>query len=96
MLGNIAKWGVNMGARALFKRGLNAGSKAISSEICKKLIHEVIKHAPELYKLGTSKVKSKNVRRALNYDVANYIVQETQKKGKKRLKQSLWWGIKND
>ena len=56
------------------------GSKAINSGLGKKLIDEGIKHAPELYKLGTSKIKNKNVKRALNSDIANYIVTETKKK----------------
>ena len=33
LLGNIANWEVNMEAKTLFKRRLNAVSKAISSEI---------------------------------------------------------------
>ena len=77
MLGNIAKWDINMGAKTLFKTGLNARSKAISSEIGKKLIDEGIKRAPELWRLGTSKIRNKNVRNALNSDTANYIVEET-------------------
>ena len=45
--------------------------------------HEALKlekHAPKLYKLGTSKISNKNLRKALNSYVANYIVKETQKK----------------
>lgn len=49
------------------------------------MIDEDIKHAPELYKLGTSKIENKNVKRALNSDVANYIVTETLKKAKDNL-----------
>ena len=69
-----------MGAKTLFNWGVNAGSKALSSG--KKLIDEGINHAPEIYRLGTSKIKNKTVRNALDSDVANYIVQETQKKAK--------------
>ena len=68
-----------MGAKPLFKRELKAGSKALSSEIRKNLIDEGIKHATELYKLGTSKIRNKSVWVALDSDVANYIVKETQK-----------------
>ena len=39
-----------------------------------------IKHAPELYRLGTSKIKNKNVKRALESEVSNYMVKEAQKK----------------
>ena len=42
-------------AKKLFKKGLDVGSRAITSEIGKKLIGKGIKHAPELYKIGTSK-----------------------------------------
>ena len=41
------------------------------------------KNAPELYRLRTSKIRNKNLNRALESDAANYIVQETQKKAKK-------------
>ena len=49
------------------------------------MIDEGIKQAPDLYRFGTSKIKSENVRNALESDVANYIVEETQKKAKKDL-----------
>ena len=74
MLGQIAKWGTKLGAKFLFKKGISKVSKALSSEIGKKLIDEGIKHAPELYKLGTSKVKNKSMKKAHESDVANYIV----------------------
>ena len=80
ILGELAKWVVKLGAKTLFKRGISAGTKALSSEIGKKLIDEGIKHAPYLYKFVTSKIKNKNLKKALESDVANYIVQETQKK----------------
>ena len=80
ILGELAKWVVKLGAKTLFKRGISTGTKALSSEIGKKLIDEGIKHAPYLYKFVTSKIKNKNLKKALESDVANYIVQETQKK----------------
>ena len=86
MLGQIAKWGAKLGAKPLSKKGLSKGSKALSPEIGKKLIDEGIKHAPELYKLGTSKIKSKSVKKALESDVEGYIVKETHKKSKRRRK----------
>ena len=53
------------GVKNLLKKGLDVHSRAITSEITsktsrKKLIDEGIKHAPELYKIGTSKIKNKN------------------------------------
>ena len=44
---------------------------------------EGIKHFPECCRLGTSKIKNKNVERALESEVANYVVQEAQKKQQK-------------
>ena len=69
--------------KQLFKRGLDVVSRAITSEIGKKLIDEGIKHAPGLYKIDTSKIKNKNLKKALESDVANYVVEETWKKAKK-------------
>ena len=43
---------------------------------------EGIKTAANIYKFGTSKIRNNNLKKALESDVANYIVQETQKKVK--------------
>ena len=48
MLGELAKWGAKLGAKTLFKRGISADSKALSSEIWKKRIDEGIKNAPNI------------------------------------------------
>ena len=53
---------------------------ALNSEVGKKLTDEAIKYAPELYRLGTSKIKDRRVREAMESDVTIYIVKETQKK----------------
>ena len=64
-LGKLADLGMKFGVKNLFKKGLDVHSRAITSEITsktsgKKLIDEGIKHAPKLYKIGTSKIKNKN------------------------------------
>ena len=64
----------------MLKKGLGVGVKAINSDIGGKLIDEGIKHSPELYRLGTSKMRNKNVKTALESEVANYVVKEAQKK----------------
>ena len=46
-------------------KGLDIDSKAINSEIGKKLIGKGMKHTPELYKYGKSKVKNKTLKTAL-------------------------------
>ena len=74
---------MKFGAKLLFKKGLDVASRAITFKIGKKLIVEVKKHTPELYKIGTSKIKYKNLKKALESDVANYIAEETCKKKKK-------------
>ena len=60
-------------------KGLNIGSKAINSEIGKKLIDVEIKHTPELYKHGKSRVTKKSLKKAMEYDVENYIAEKTAK-----------------
>ena len=74
---------MKFGAKNLFKKGLDVSSRVITSEIAKNLIDEGIKYAPELYKIGTSQIKNKNLKKALLSDVANYIVEETHKKAKR-------------
>ena len=67
--------GAKLGPKTLFKRGISAGSKAFMTD-------EGIKTAANIYKFGTSKIRNNNLKKALESDVANYIVQETQKKVK--------------
>ena len=57
----------------------------MSSEIGKKLIDEGIKHAPDIYKFGASKIRNKDLKRALESDAANFIVQEAQRKVKEEV-----------
>ena len=49
------------------------------------MIEKEIKHAPEVYKIGTSKFKNQNLEKALESDVANYIVWEARKKSKQKI-----------
>ena len=56
------------------------------------MIDEGIKHAPDIHRFRTSKIKNENTRKALESDVANYIVEETQKKTKRDLN-NLFGGI---
>ena len=48
----------------------------------KKLIDKGIENIPNVVRYGSSKIKNKNIQRALDSDIANYIVEETQKKQK--------------
>ena len=76
---------MKLGARALtptslLKKGIGVGARALNFEFGKKLVGEEIKQAPELHKFGTSKIKNKGLRKALELDIANYAVQEAQKR----------------
>ena len=77
---------MKFGAKKLFKKELDVSSRAITSEICKKLTDDRIKHALELYKIGTSKIKNKNLKKELESDIDDYVVGETWKKTKNRRK----------
>ena len=61
------------------------GSEAINSVFGKKLIDEGIKQIPNIYKYMTSKIKNKNVQRALNSNLTNIVVDKTQNRAKKQL-----------
>ena len=82
MLGKPTDLGMKFGVNDLFKKGLDIGSRALASEIGQKLLEEGIKYAPELYEIGTSKIKNNNLKKVLESDVTNYIVEETCKKAK--------------
>ena len=47
------------------------GSKAINSVNGKELIDKGIENIPNIFKYGVSKIKNKNVLRALNSDIAD-------------------------
>ena len=53
-------------------------SKAINSEVEKKLLDHRIKHAPEVYKYCKSRVKNKTLNRALESDIANYVAKQAE------------------
>ena len=61
------------------------GSKAINSVLGKKMIDKGIENIPNLFRYGASKIKNKNVQQALNCDIANYVMKETQNKAKNKL-----------
>ena len=67
------------------------GSKAINSVFGKKLIKEEIKQIQIVVKYRTSKIKTKNVQRALKSDRAN-IVDETQNRARTSLN-NLFGGV---
>ena len=58
--------------------GLTMGSKAIKLVLRKKLIDKRIESLPGIVKFGASKIENKNIQRALDSDIANYVVEEAQ------------------
>ena len=72
-------------ASTIANLGIKMGSKAINSVLGKKLIDKGIENIPNLIRYGSSKIKNKNVQRALNSDIANYIVEKTHNKAKNRV-----------
>ena len=71
-------------ASNLAKTGLELGSKALGSEFGKKLINKGIDSIPNIFKFGASKIRNKNVKRAMRSDIAKMVVQEAQNKAKNK------------
>ena len=67
----------------MLKAGINLGSKAIGSDIGKKIINKGIDNIPNIFKFGRSKVKKKNIKRALESEIADMIVGEVKNKARK-------------
>ena len=59
-------------------------SKALSSEFGKKLINKGIDNIPNIFKFGVSKIKNKNVQKALSSDIVDMVVDEAQNRAKNR------------
>ena len=75
--------GSGMGS-GLLKAGLDLGSKALGSEFGKRLINKGIDNIPNLFKFGASKVKNKNVKKALKSEIADMVVNEAQGRARKK------------
>ena len=68
------------------------GFKAINSVIRKKLTDKGIENIPNIFIYSMSKIKNKNVQRALNTDIVDYVVEETQIQAKNKLN-NLFGGV---
>ena len=71
-------------ASNLAKVGLELESKALSSEFGKKLINKGIDNIPNIFKFGASKIKNKNVQKALQSEIADMVVEEAQNRAKNK------------
>ena len=56
--------------------------KALGKKFGKKLINKGIDNIPNIFKFGASKIKNKNVQKALQSEIANMVVEEAQNKPK--------------
>ena len=68
----------------LIKAGFDLGSKALGSDIGKKLINKGIDNIPNIFKFGASKIKNKTVNHALNSEIADLVVNEAQNRVRKK------------
>ena len=73
-------------ASSLAKTGIELGTKALGSEFGKKIINKTIDNIPSIFKFGVSKIKNKNVRKAMTSDIADMVVDEAQNRAKNRYK----------
>ena len=71
-------------ASNLAKAGLGLASKALGSEFCRKLINKGIDNILNIFKFGASKIKNKSVKEALQSEIADMIVKETQNRAKNK------------
>ena len=81
-------------ASDLAKASLELGSKALGSEFGKKLINKGIDNIPNIFIFGAKKVKNKNIKRALESEIADMVVNEAQGRARKKYNSSDLFGKK--
>ena len=91
MYNRVNQTGSGLGSN-LVKAGFDLGAKALGSEFGKKLINKGIDNIPNLFKFGASKIKNKNLKRALDCEIASMVVNEAQGRARKKIQQhKLVW-----
>ena len=73
-------------ASNLAKTGIELGTKSLGSEFGTKIINKTIDNIPSIFKFGVSKIKNRNVRKAMTSHIANMVVDEAQNRAKNRYK----------
>ena len=68
----------------LIKTGINLSSRALGSDIGKKIINKGIDNIPNIFRFGRSKVKNNNIKKALESEIADLVVSEAQNKVRKK------------
>ena len=71
-------------ASDLAKTGLELGSKALNSEFGRRLISKGIDSIPSIFKFGAKKVKNRNIKKALESEIADMVVNEAQSRARKK------------
>ena len=71
-------------ASDLAKTGLELGSRALSSEFGRKLINKGIDSIPSIFTFDAKNVKNKNIKRALESEIADMVVNEAQSRARKK------------
>ena len=68
-------------ATNLLQKSIELGSRAVGSEFCKRLINKGIDN---IFKFGVSKINNKNMKRAVESEIANMVVDEAVKRAKNK------------
>ena len=68
----------------LIKTGINLSLRALGSDIGKKIINKGIDNILNIFRFGRSKVKNKNIKKALESEIADLVVSEAQNKVRKK------------
>ena len=76
----------------LLKPGFDLGSKVLGSDIGKKLINKGIDNIPNIFKFGASKIKNKNVKKALESEIADMVVNKAQGRARKKYNSTNLFG----
>ena len=71
-------------ASDLAKTGLELGSRALSSRFGRNLINKGIDSIPSIFKFSAKMVKNKNIKRALESEIADMVVNEAQSRARKK------------
>ena len=66
------------------KTGFELGSKALGSEFGKKLVNKGIDNIPNIFRFGASETKNSNIKKALESEIANMVVEEAQNRVKNK------------
>ena len=67
----------------LLRTGLNLGSRALGSDIGKRIINKGIDNIPNIFKFSRSEVKNQRTKNALESEIADLVVDEAVNKARK-------------